>query len=152
MYVVLDMLVLKGLKSKHAIALYEFAKDYQKIGEYTCSIEGFRKLMGVKPTQYKVFTMLKKRVLDVAVEEINDKTDVSIDYELENEGRRISAIRLQFTPKELYPLKEQTSTHSLTARLQKFGLKTNKIETLMDAHTEQFLHANIEAVEEQIKK
>ena len=36
--------------------------------------------------------MLKKRVVDKAIQEINEKTDIQISYDLEKEGRRISAL------------------------------------------------------------
>ena len=43
----------------------------------------FRRLMGIQPHQYKSYTMIRKRVLDVAVEEINSKTDIEVTYETE---------------------------------------------------------------------
>jgi len=39
--------------------------------------------MGIKEGQYSIFTMLKKRVLDKAVDEINNKTDLQVEYEVE---------------------------------------------------------------------
>ena len=44
MYVKLDLLIVRGLTSKHSVALYELMKDYQNIGKYACKIEEFRKL------------------------------------------------------------------------------------------------------------
>lgn len=82
MYVKLDLYIIRGLESKHSIALYEMMKDYQNLGQYNCSIDAFRKLMGIEEGQYKIFTMLRKRVLEKAVSEINDKTDIFIEYGL----------------------------------------------------------------------
>ena len=48
MYVTLNLLVIRGLSSKHSIALYEFLKDYINLGSLSCSIEDFRKLNGHK--------------------------------------------------------------------------------------------------------
>ena len=55
--------MLRGVEGKYAIALYEFADDYMNIGWFHCSVPKFRKLMGIKNHQYKIFTMLEERVL-----------------------------------------------------------------------------------------
>lgn len=95
MYVRLNLLALRDLKSKHSIALYEFLQDYIKLGKYSCTTEDFRLLMGIKAGQYKVFTLMKKRVLDVAVNEINEKTDMTVSYEVERYGRKITHIHFK---------------------------------------------------------
>jgi plasmid replication initiation protein len=99
-YVKLNLVILRGLNSKHSVALYEFMKDYQNLGKYRCEVGEFRRLMGIKPEQYSIFSMLKKRVLDTAVEEINEKTDILIAYELERMGRKITSIVLKVTAKK----------------------------------------------------
>jgi len=83
MFVTLDLMIIRGLESKHSIVLYEFIKDYFKLGKIRCTISDYRKLMGVQDDQYKNFAMLKKRTLDIAVNEINEKTDITISYALE---------------------------------------------------------------------
>ena len=55
----------------------------------------FRRLMGIQPHQYKSYTMIRKRVLDVAVEEINSKTDIEITFETEKKGRKIIALNFK---------------------------------------------------------
>lgn len=92
MYVKLNLFIARDLSSKHSLALYEVLKDYQNIGKLRIAIQDFRKLIGVEASQYKVFTMLKKRILDVAVTEINAKTDLKVEYQLERQGRKITAI------------------------------------------------------------
>ncbi len=44
--------------------------------------------------------MLRKRVLDCAVNEINEKTDIQLEYVLERRGRKIVAITLLVKSKE----------------------------------------------------
>ena len=90
MYVKLDLFILRGLNSKHSMALYETLMDYQNLNSISFDIEVLRRLMGVKEGQYKVFTMFKKRVLDVAVDRINQKTDLYVEYWIERQGRKVS--------------------------------------------------------------
>ena len=100
MYVTLDLLVIRGLNSKHSIALYEFLKDYVKLGTLDCSVEDFRKLMGITEGQYTYSTMLRKRVLEVAIKEINDKTDIQVRYELIKHGRKLLGIKFIMSLKQ----------------------------------------------------
>ena len=80
-------------KSQYSIRLYELLIKYKDIGnskKYT--IEEIRSLLGIGVNEYKVLADFKKRVLDLAVKEINDKTDTTIKYEQFKEGRTISHI------------------------------------------------------------
>lgn len=94
--------------------------------------------------------MLKKRVVDVAVNEVNEKTDISVDYELERYGRRVTHIKFNMSTKtESLPSKEKQS--KIRESLSKFGVKEEKIKHLLDHHDEQYLRANIKIVEEKVK-
>ena len=80
-------------KSQYSIRLYELLIKYKDVGnskKYT--IEEIRSLLGIGVNEYKVLADFKKRVLDLAVKEINDKIDITIKYEQFKEGRTISHI------------------------------------------------------------
>lgn len=94
-YVLLDLNIIKGLNSKYSIALYENARDYIDTGLPKMELGVFRKLMGVEEKKYKNFADMKKRVIDPSIEEINQKTDMSISYELSKEGRRFKYIQFK---------------------------------------------------------
>lgn len=151
MYVTLSLLVIRGLSSKHSIALYEFLKDYIKLGKISCSIEDFRKLMGIKEGQYVYSTMLRKRVLEIAVKEINEKTDIEVAYELEKHGRKLLGISFTMSQKS----NQKTGLEgqaALEKKLARFGIAKKKIQYLLTHHDEQYIRANITIVEEQAKK
>ena len=151
MYVVLDLLVLRSLKSKHSVALYELMKDYQKLGQYSCGIKEFRKLMGIKPKQYTVFTMLKTRVLDKAVNEINEKTDVTLSYKLTTKGRKVNAIHLHIQTRNKNLLMHN-KPDAIEQKLKAFWIREKRVKAILKEHDEQYLRANIAIVEEQVKK
>ena len=92
MYARLDMLILRWLNSKYAVAIYELMKDYAGIGTYSMSIEQFRHRMGLEAGEYTVVTMLRKRIIDKAVDEINNKTDIRVEYDLIKTGKSFSHI------------------------------------------------------------
>ena len=95
--------------------------------------------------------MLRKRVLDTAVTEINEKTDITVSYELEKQGRKVMAILLKVEAKKESPahLASQSTVHE---KLSQFGLKEVKIQELVEKHDEEYLRANIAIVEEGVRK
>lgn len=151
LFVKLDLLIIRGLNSKHSVALYELMKDYQNLGQYRIAIQDFKRLMGVQPEQYGIFTMLRKRVLDKAIEEINEKTDIFVSYDLEKNGRKIEAILLKVASRSKEQLPADT-TKAIEDKLKQYWIKHKTIETLLKKHDLQYLWANITIVEEQIKQ
>lgn len=151
MYVKLNMFIRRGLNSKHSLALYEMLKDYQNIGRIRVDIEAFRKLLGIEPDQYKIFTMLKKRIIDTAVDEINEKTDLKVVYDLENEGRKITAI--VFRVSGLTKLEtNQKANDEILHKLNSMGIRDSVAKELIEKHDEDYILANIRVVEEELQE
>lgn len=80
------------LNSKHAKRIYALCsqwKDKEATPKY--SIEEFKRMVGLinakGEEEYTEITMFKKRVLDEAVKQINEYTDLQIGYTLEKKGR-----------------------------------------------------------------
>jgi len=92
-YALLDLNIIKGLQSKYSIALYEIAKDYINASIPAMSVETFRELMGLNEGKYKNSKDLRKNVIDPAVLEISNKTDIFMCYELHRRGRKVVAIK-----------------------------------------------------------
>ena len=102
-YATIDLTIIKGLRSKYAIALYELAMDYKKKEIPKMSIEDFRKLMGVEQDKYrKSFTDLERYVIKRAVDEINnnENIDFKIDYEKIWNGKKIAGIKFKIKRKK----------------------------------------------------
>lgn len=100
-YAPIDLILISGLKSTYAIILYEFLRDYLTAAAVpTISIDEIRDLLGIKENEYKLFQNLKAKALDVAILEINKKTDINCHYELIKErGNKNSHIQLFVTKK-----------------------------------------------------
>ncbi|KFJ70266.1 replication initiation protein [Francisella tularensis] len=64
-------------------------------------ISEFKSKIGLKD-KYRNHSEFKKYVLDVIKREVNDFTDINLDYELVKEGRSFSRIRLIFDYKDQY--------------------------------------------------
>ena len=98
----INLVVIKSLRSRYSIALYELAEDYLNAQIPKMTIEDFRDLMGLEEEQYYKFSMFKKYVIDVAINEINDRENINftITYELEKLGQKITHIKFIIHKKE----------------------------------------------------
>ncbi len=96
----IDLVVVKGLKSKYAILLYELIKDYEKVKVPEMSMKDFRKMFGVED-KYPQMPNLRKWVLDPACKEINENphTDFTVSYELRKDGKAYTSIKFHVKPK-----------------------------------------------------
>ncbi|WP_350562812.1 hypothetical protein [Psychrobacter sp. CAL346-MNA-CIBAN-0220] len=60
----------------------------------------FRKRLDLGINEYKTMGNFKLRVLDSAVKEINEKTDLKISYEQQKKGRTISGFKFKVLVKD----------------------------------------------------
>lgn len=150
MYVKLNLFIHRDLTSKHSLALYEVLKDYQNIKKIEINVDDLRKLVGLEDGQYKIFTMFKKRVIDVAVDEINEKTELQVSYELLKEGRKITSICFAVGGQPFENTTNQSNTEILN-KLEAYGVKKRQAQKLIENHDEDYILGNIRVVEEELK-
>lgn len=70
------------LSSFYAVRIYELLKKHEKLKQRTFMIDELKQKLGIKKDQYSRTNNFKARVLDIAVREINTKTDIKIGFEL----------------------------------------------------------------------
>jgi plasmid replication initiation protein len=63
-------------------------------------LEKFRDQLGIGVNEYKAMCDFKKRVLQVAIDEINKKADIKVCYEQVKKGRRIAGFKFKVLPKD----------------------------------------------------
>jgi plasmid replication initiation protein len=80
------------LRSRYAVRLYSWAKKHVEAGEKEISLEDLRKVLGLEPVKnasgnivqeapLSLWANFRQRALDVAIAEINEKTDLKIEPE-----------------------------------------------------------------------
>lgn len=95
------------LTSSYAIRLYELLIQWKQQGTtQKFLIEDLRSKLGVEPEQYKELHNLKVRVIDLAVKQINQHTDLTVAYEQHKEGRTVVALTFSFKFKKPDNLKD----------------------------------------------
>ncbi len=80
------------LSSNYSIRLYELLKQYQTISKREIKLEELKGYLGLEKNQYSRIYDFERWVLKVAKGEINEHTDLKIDYEKLKTGRRITSI------------------------------------------------------------
>ncbi|MFA2567807.1 replication initiation protein [Bacillus wiedmannii] len=80
------------LKSTYAIRIYELLKQYENIKERTISLENLRYYLDAIDV-YPNYANFKQRVLKPSQKELNQKTDISFEFEEIKLGRKVQKIR-----------------------------------------------------------
>ncbi|MCU4842076.1 replication initiation protein [Bacillus thuringiensis] len=80
------------LKSTYAIRIYELLKQYEHIKEWTISLENLRYYLDAIDV-YPNYANFKQRVLKPSQKELNQKTDISFEFEEIKLGRKVQKIR-----------------------------------------------------------
>ena len=66
-------------------------------------------MLGIEENQYKTMNNFKNNVLDVAIEQINERTDIFVDYEQHKKGRTITGFTFKFRQKQTITQDKQNS-------------------------------------------
>lgn len=90
-----------GLSSAYAIRLYELLICWRSTGKTpVIELSDFRQKLGVLETEYNRMHDFKKRVLDPAIKQINEHTDITAKVEQHKKGRSVSGFSFKFKQKQ----------------------------------------------------
>ncbi|WP_298974694.1 replication initiation protein RepM [uncultured Psychrobacter sp.] len=84
----------KNLNS-YATRLYEILVSWRSVGKVTISLEELRNNLGLID-EYSRLEAFKRRVLDLALNQINKHTDITAQYEQHKEGRVVTGFTFRF--------------------------------------------------------
>lgn len=91
------------LSSQYGMRLYEFFMQHldKKNGNgwLEISLDELRFRFGLLPTEYKTMSNFKAYVLDFALKQINEYTDLTVTYEQRKQGRTIIGFKFEFSRK-----------------------------------------------------
>ena len=89
------------LTSKYAIRLYELLIAWRATGKVPeLELSEFRNRLGVGDNEYTAMNNFKSRVLEPALKQINEHTDITVTYEQHKKGRTISGFSFRFKQKQ----------------------------------------------------
>ncbi len=89
------------LNSTYSARLYELLIQWKAVAKTPVfELETFREQLGIGVNEYKRMDHFKTRVLDLAITEISEKTDIQATYLQHKKGRSISGFSFSFTQKK----------------------------------------------------
>ena len=88
-------------KSVYAVRLYELLMQWKSVGKTPVhELNKFRSQLGIAVNEYTRMEAFKRRVLDIAVDQINELSDITVKYEQHKKGRSISGFSFTFKQKK----------------------------------------------------
>lgn len=87
------------MKSTHGVRLYELLQQWRQAGEREIGMEDFRYVFGVDG-RYAAIKDLKIRVIGPAVRDVNNCSDLRVEWEQRKAGRKVVAIKFTFKPRD----------------------------------------------------
>ena len=111
-YTEYELIYAMNFSSKYSIRLYELAKSIhgKKLGntEIKYNLGTFRELIGVPENVYPLWNNLRQRVVEPAVNEVNEDSDIFIQVTPLKSGRKVTAVSILVTNK---PAEEMLVIH-----------------------------------------
>ena len=131
-----ELLNILALRSKYSVRLYELLKSYLHVGQHDIAIEHLKDYLriidGYEQTKY-----FNRDVVVPAVAEINDYTDIEVEYRYIKKGKNISGYR--------FAIAEQAENVNVLAKAYLSGRRPSKHKRKTE------LNAVMEQLQQQIE-
>ena len=154
-YAKFSLAIQAKFKSGYGLALYENCERYRNIGySRSFDIPTFRKLMGVGESEYLDFFALKRRVITIAIKEVNQYADFDVEGEYEKKGRTITAVKFLIKNKmdevpasPFLQLEGAVNEDKLASKLTScFGLKQQDIDRYIKKYGREYIDEKVNTI------
>lgn len=117
------------LTSRYATRLYELLIAWRSTGKTPIfEVDTFRRQLGVAEDEYTRSDNFKRRVLEVAISQINTFTDITVEWEQHKTGRSISGYSFTFKTKPSSKAIEKTAKQEI----QTIQISSKQIDLFSD--------------------
>jgi len=144
-------------KSSYGLALYETCCRFKDIPNTKwISVLELRKLMGVSDDKYPRYFDFKKRILDVAIKEINEKSGLFIDLEEKKTKRVLTHVKILISrPQEdaviiRNELDQNEKPAVINELISTFGVNEQVANRLFSEHGADYINEKISLVKQSI--
>ena len=117
------------LKNFCSIRLYENLKRYLGLGQIDLKLDKLKGFLGIQDDEYKKFSDFNRYIIAKSVKEINEKTDILVEYENIKSGRSVTSIKFTMREKDTPHTENQLSE---LGNIWGFDLEEFKIKTKLD--------------------
>lgn len=141
------------LSSLYAIRLYELLKLQENLGKRIFSIDDLRKKLKLTDNSLTSFKDFRRRVLEIAKREINNKTDLTIDYIFHKASRKFVAVEFTIesktTPKQSQSTKLCKKQSDIAKKLFKYGFSVSETLDINKTYSPIRIEHALEAINQQ---
>ena len=113
------------MRSTHGVRLYELLAQWRQAGERDLKIDEIKKMFGVEG-KYSRIPDLKRYVIEPAVRDVNECSDLNVEWGQRKAGRRVVALQFRFKPKAVQ--KESGAAGSTADRRRDGRITRTEIE------------------------
>lgn len=110
-----------NMTSFYAVRIYEMLAQYLEIGSRTLNLKDLRETLQIAPDEYKLTADFKKWVIEVAVDQINKHSDLTVTYKSLKTGRAISDFAFKIKNKDAKPRRKNFTDEELREQLEARG-------------------------------
>lgn len=140
-YTYLNLYKLANLTSIYAIRVYEMLMQWRKTKVVpVIELDELRVRLGIADNEYPRMYDFKNRVLDMAINQINEFTDITASYEQIKDGRKITGFKFSYKDKVKAPKALPNKTERDPATVDIFDgftdLERQTIQQRIDEHIE----------------
>jgi len=144
-----------GMKSVYAIRMYELLKQFKAFGKRKITLDWLKERLQIENI-YSAFADLKRRVIDPALKEINELSDLSVSYILDKQNsRKVKEIEFVFHKKHMV-LSEQSLEYAvedndLYHELKKLGLSDKQSKQILKEYPNEAIQKAINITKHNIE-
>ncbi|EMR3860339.1 replication initiation protein [Acinetobacter baumannii] len=119
-----------GINSGYGIRIYELLVQYRQIGKREISVESLRTMLELGK-KYPLFADFKNRVIDTAIDQINEYSPLKVTYEQKKTGRKVTHIIFSFKEKSKSITHTSKDFYQLSdAQINLFGNQLSRLHEL----------------------
>ena len=87
------------MKSKYAVRMYEICRSWAGLGSHTYTLDELRTLLYIGEGELARYPDFRRKVLEVSKKEINEKTDLNVNFTPITKGRKVIQICISIKEK-----------------------------------------------------
>jgi plasmid replication initiation protein len=126
-FTVIRLSDLMNFKSIYAIRIYEILKQYENLGYRKIDLDQLRLSCGIPENRLNLIADFRRKVLDIAKREINEKSDILIEYDFVKRSRKVVGIEFHIKKNPDYGKEEKDKIKQLK---REFETRSRLIETI----------------------
>lgn len=110
-----------NMTSAHAVRIYELLAQYRAAGNRKLNLKELRETLQIAPTEYKLTADFVRKVIEVAVDQINKHSDLTVSYKPVKTGRAITDFAFKIKDKDAKPKRPAPTDQAYRTKLEAAG-------------------------------